>query len=173
MSEPFTPEKAIARLNLLIDNVRDGEYAKPIADLIRTLAARNAELELAYHEATCPVAGVLMAESAHENEDRLEASLREMEREREEYMLENGAFQAGLQARIRELEEAARWRSCKDEPPGESGFYLIQWNRDDGSTAHRVAHFLAEKDRRAPKGHFNEFWSVGMSATPDEWKPIV
>jgi len=89
MSEPLTPDQEaiglveharyIAQCLYLEEIPDDADFncrdiydrLAPVADLIRTLAARNAELET----------------------------------EREEYMFDNGVYQAGLVARIRELQK--------------------------------------------------------------------
>ena len=133
MSE-LTADQAIKQLSMLTDDLRDREYAEPIATFIRTQSARVAELEKAI---------------------------------RPEFFEE----QKALHARIAALESAARWKSCKDEPPEESGFYLMRWIRENGSHSHRVAHFLADKDCMNPNN--KPFaWAVGTNRQPDEWRKI-
>lgn len=74
-------------------------------------------------------------------------------------------------ARIAELEEKLRWRDCKTEPPTESGWYLMRWNYEEESHGHRIAHFLADKDRTNPNNKPCA-WLVGTNRQPDQWRPI-
>lgn len=73
--------------------------------------------------------------------------------------------------RIAGLEDKLRWRDCKTEPPTESGWYLMRWNYEEESHGHRIAHFLADKDRTNPNNKPCA-WLVGTNRQPDQWRPI-
>lgn len=121
MSEPITPDQAIEWIeDIKIDlYAQDRAEGSRVIDLIRTLAARNAELTDA------------LAKTEH---------------------------------RIRELESAARWRSCKDEPPGESGWYLCRVFDKDYADDSRYAEYFTCSFTRG-------LWITNdmNGCSPDQW----
>lgn len=140
MSEPLTPDQAIEilRADTWFPTM---VQSHAFADLIRTLAARNAELE----------------EGCKSDRQCIKRSLEPT------FVKWNEELETA-HARIREMESAARLRSCKDEPPSESGWYLCRVFDKDYADDSRYAEYFTCSFTRG-------LWITNdmNGCSPDQW----